>query len=136
MGVKKISNGKELKLAIAELESKLNVNETIIRHNITELKEGLEPKRLFANTFSRLAETPGIKKIILNTAVGFVLGYVSRKSASIFNETTVTAFAENFVNQNINRIEKNAPNNLISRCICFVRKYTPPTSPLYGFLKY
>lgn len=136
MAVKKISNGKELKLAIAELELRLIAQEKVIRQNITEVKEGLEPKRLFANTFSRLAETPGIKKIILNTAIGFFLGYVSKKSDSIFNATTVTKFAENFVNQNINRIEHNAPNNLISRCISFIRRYTPPTSPLYGFLKY
>ena len=136
MAIKKISDGKDLKLAIAELELKLIAKETIIHQNVSDVKEGLQPKRLFANTFSKLAETPGIKKIILNTAIGFILGYVSKKSTSIFNETSLAGFAENFVNQNISRIEQNAPNNLLSKCISFVRKYTPPTSPLYGFLKY
>ena len=100
------------------------------------VKTNLKPQNLVKNTFSYVAETPEIQKTLINTALGFILGYASKKAAEILTEETLNKTVENFVQHHLNRLENQEPRNILSHGIAIVRKFTPPTSPLYPFVRY
>ena len=136
MVIGEISNQKDLHSAIDQLKKKIAGSEMNIEINVGEIKEGLKPNHLFRNTFSYLSETPELKKILINTAIGFTIGYLSKKSAVAINEFSINRLAENFIHHHIARLENKNPDSWLSKGIQLVRKYTPPSSPIYAFVKY
>ncbi len=136
MAIGKISNQKDLHIAISQLEKQIAGKEMNIETTVNDIKEGLKPNHLLRNTFSYLAQTPELKKIIINTAIGFTIGYLTKKTATAINEFSINRLAENFVHHHIDRLENKNPDSWLSKGIQLVRKYTPPSSPIYGFVKY
>lgn len=133
---KNITNSAELKAAISELERQVKLNEEDIKNNYHEVKENLNPKRVIKNTFSYVAETPEIQRTLVNTIVGFMLGYASKKAVELLSEESLNRTFENAVNHQITKLENNAPGSLLSRSISLFRKYTPPNSPIYPLIRY
>ncbi len=127
-----IKNADDLKAAIKELEERVKTDELELKANYVEVKENLNPKRVMKNTFSYAAETPEIQRTLVNTAIGFILGYASKKAAELLSEKSL----DKTVNHNINELEFRNPGSLISKGISLFRKFTPPTSPLYPLIKY
>lgn len=136
MGLQTINNQYDLNNAIETLQRKIAGKEMQVEANIAEIKSGLQPKNLLRNTFSSLVETPELKKILLNTAIGFAVGFLTKKTTEIINKSSATRFAENFINKQVNTLEEKFENNIIGNIVKFIRKYTPQNSPLFPFLKY
>ena len=131
-----IKNADDLKAAISHLENKVKAEEFQIKDDVVQVKEHLRPKRVLKNTFSYAAEIPEVQKILVNTAIGFILGYASKKAAELLSEQSLDRTVENLVNHHVNELETNHPGTLISKGIALFRRFTPPTSPLYPLLKY
>ena len=136
MQVRKIANLKDVGQAIIDLEISMKVREENIKLQVAEVKEASKPKNLFSNSFTYLAETPEIKKILVNTAVGFLLGYAAKKSAQLLSEETLNRTTENFVKYHLNNIERNKPDSFLTKALSIFRKVTPQTSKLYPYVKY
>lgn len=133
---KKISNSVELKSAIAALESKVKMQELEIKENYFQVKENLHPKRVVKNTFSYLAETPEIQRTLVNTIIGFILGYASKKAAELLSEDVLDRTIHNVVSSQLSKLEEKQPSTLLSKGVSLFRKNTPNDSPLYPFIKY
>jgi len=133
---RKISNTEELHKAMYELESKVKVQELEIKDNYAEIKQNMRPKRVVKNTFSYLAETPEIQKTIVNTVIGFILGYASKKAVELVSENSLDRTVHNIVNRQISKIEARQPDSLLSKGISLIRKHTPYDSPIYPFVRY
>jgi ElaB/YqjD/DUF883 family membrane-anchored ribosome-binding protein len=131
-----ISNSKELKEAIARIESEIKTQESDIKMNFTSAKENLNPKKVIKNTFSYVAEVPEIQRTLVNTVIGMVLGFASKKAVQLLSEDALNRTVENLVSYQMTKLENNQPNSLISKGISLFRKHTPPSSPLYPLLKY
>lgn len=131
-----IKDAGELKAAIQELERKIEVQEVEMKAEFSQVKEDLHPKKISRNIFTYLAETPEIQKTIVNTAIGFILGYASKKAKELLNEEALNSTIENLVNSEINRLEYKAPESLLAKGISLFRKHTPPQSPIYPFVRY
>jgi predicted nuclease with TOPRIM domain len=137
MAVKrKITNSKELQTAITELEQKVRLQEINLKADFSETKENLRPQRVLKNTFSYLAETPEVQKILVNTVIGFILGYASKKAVELLNEETLNPTLQNIVNNQLSLIETKKPDSLLGRGISLFRKHTPAHSAMYPFLRY
>ncbi|MCW3107163.1 MAG: hypothetical protein JWQ09_1669 [Segetibacter sp.] len=133
---RKISNAEDLHKAMNELETKIQVQELEIKNNYGQVKENLHPKRAVKNTFSYVAETPEIQRTLVNTAIGFILGYASKKAVELLSEKNLDRTVQNFVNHQITKIENREPDSLISKGISLIRKHTPYDSPIYPFVQY
>jgi len=133
---RRISNGEDLRKAIDELETKVKVQELELKDNYSEIKHNMQPKRVAKNTFSYLAETPEIQKTIVNTVIGFILGYASKKAVELFTEDALDRTVHNLVNHQISRIESRQPDSLLAKGISLVRRHTPYDSPIYPFVRY
>jgi len=131
-----INNEHDLKAAISELERKVQHNKDEIKGNYQMLKEELNPKKVVKNTFSYVAETPEVQRTLVNTALGFILGYASKKSLELLNENSLNRTFENMVSHQITQLENKNPNSLLSKGISLFRKHTPPDSPIYPLVKY
>lgn len=131
-----IKNADDLKAAIAELERKVKVDEADIKSNYYQVKENLNPKRVVKNTFSYVAETPEIQKTLVNTVVGFMLGYASKKAVELLSEQSLNRTVENIVSHQLTKLENKDPRSLLSRGITLFRKFTPPNSPIYPLIRY
>jgi hypothetical protein len=131
-----ISNSAELKEAMKQLESRIQLQEVEMKRSYSEVKENLNPKRVLKNTFSYVAETPEIQRTLLNTAVGMVLGFASKKAVQLLSEESLNRTVENLVNHHVNRLEHKQPGSLLSKGISLFRKFTPPQSPIYPLVKY
>lgn len=131
-----IKNADDLKAAISELEKRVEENEFAIKTNFAQVKENLQPKRVLKNTFSYAAETPEVQKTLVNTAIGFMLGYASKRAAELLSEKSLDRTVENFVNHHIDELENKQPGSLLSKGISLFRKFTPPNSPIYPLIKY
>ena len=134
--IRKITNAKELRQAMSDLEKKVKFQEADIKSDFIEVKENLRPKKLVKNTFSYLAETPEIQRTLVNTVFGFILGYASKKAAELLTEKSLDRTVENFVNHHVARLEDTRPKGLLSKGVALIRKHTPPTSPIYPFVRY
>lgn len=132
----KIKNADDLKAAIKELEKRVEADEFGLKDNFNQVKENLHPKKVVKNTFSYVAETPEIQKTLVNTAIGFLLGYASKKAAELLTEKTLDRTVESIVNHHVNELESKHQGTLISKGISLFRRFTPPTSPLYPLIKY
>lgn len=133
---KKITNSAELKSAITELEREVHDNEYQMKENFLQVKENLHPKRVIKNTFSYAAETPEVQRTLVNTAIGFILGYASRKATEFLTEESLNKTVEGIVSHNLTRLEDKNPDSVLSRVITLFRKHTPPSSPIYPLIKY
>jgi len=131
-----INSDEDLKAAISELERKVQHNKDEIKGNYQLLKQELNPKKVAKNTFSYVAETPEIQRTLVNTALGFILGYASKKAVELLNENSLNRTFENIVSQQITELENKNPNSLLSKGISLFRKHTPPDSPIYPLVKY
>ncbi len=132
----KIANADDLQKAIKELEKKVETQEFVLKENYFQVKENLHPKRVVKNTFSYLAETPEIQKTLVNTVIGFILGYASKKATELLTEENIDRTVYNIVNTHISEIENKEPGSLLSKGISLFRKHTPIDSPIYPFVKY
>jgi hypothetical protein len=133
---RKISNSEELRKAIYDLESTVKVQELEMKDNYAQIKQNFKPKRVVKNTFSYLAETPEIQKTIVNTVIGFILGYASKKAVELLSENALDRTVHNLVNTQIEKIENRKPDSLLSKGISLIRKHTPYDSPIYPFVRY
>jgi predicted nuclease with TOPRIM domain len=132
----KIHNTEDLKKAMDELQSRINFQESEIKENFVEVKENLRPKRVVRNTFSFLAETPEIQKTLVNTVVGFILGYASKKAVEVLSEQSLDRTVQNILNHQMTKLENKQPESLLAKGITLFRRHTPPDSPIYPFVKY
>ncbi len=133
---RKITNSEELRQAVKELEKELLVQELQMKGNYNQVKENLHPKRVVKNTFSYVAETPEIQRTLVNTVIGFILGYASKKAVQLLSENALNSTVENLVNYQVSKYEQKHPESLLSRGISLFRKHTPPHSPIYPFVRY
>lgn len=131
-----ISTSEDLQAAIKELERKVKLEEEEIKDDFHLVKENLNPKRVIKNTFSYVAETPEVQRTLVNTAIGFLLGYASKKAAELLSEESLNKTVENIVNHQITKLENKDPQSLLSRGITLFRKHTPPNSPIYPLVRY
>lgn len=131
-----IKNAEDLKSAISELEKRVKADEIELKTNYAQVKENLHPKRVIKNTFSFAAETPEIQRTLVNTAIGFILGYASKKAAELLSEDSLNRTVENIVNHQVNELENRHPGSLLSKGISLFRRSTPPNSPMYPLIKY
>lgn len=133
---RKITNSKELQEAIKELEGKVEVQQHHVKGNYQQVKENLKPTRVAKNTFSYLSETPEIQRTFVNTVIGFILGYASKKAVELTSQNALDRTVHNLVNHHVTKMERRQPESLISKGISLFRKHTPPDSPLYPFLRH
>ncbi|MDQ6815175.1 MAG: hypothetical protein M3040_15675 [Bacteroidota bacterium] len=133
---RKISNTEDLKKAINDLEGNLKVQKLEIQDNYAQVKQNLHPKRVVKNTFSYVAETPEIQRTLVNTVIGFILGYASKKAVELLSEDALDRTIHNMVNHHITKIEEREPRTWLSKGISLVRKHTPNDSPIYPFVRY
>jgi len=133
---RKISNTEDLRKAMNELESRVKVQELEIKDNYSQIKDNMQPKRVARNTFSYLAETPEIQKTLVNTVIGFILGYASKKAVELFSEQSLDRTVHNIVNHQLTKLENKQPEGLLAKGISLVRKHTPNDSPIYPFVRY
>ncbi len=131
-----INNSDQLRIRILELDLKMRDQEGQIKKDYGALKENLQPKNLMKNTFSYLAESPGIKRTIINTALGFFIGYASKKTVELFTPESINRTLEKLAQNQLDKWENKEPKNIISVGIALVRKFTPSDSPIYPFVKY
>ena len=133
---RKISNSEDLQQAIYDLEAKVKVQALEIRDNYDQVKENLQPKRVIRNTFSYVGQTPEIQRTLVNTVIGFILGYASKKAVELLSENVLDRTIHNMVNHQITKLENREPHTLLSKGISLVRKHTPHNSPIYPFVRY
>ncbi|MCW3082078.1 hypothetical protein [Segetibacter sp.] len=133
---REISNNEDLRKAINDLEAKVQVQKLEIQDNYEQVKENLRPKRVIKNTFSYVAETPEIQRTLVNTVIGFILGYASKKAVELLSEKSLDRTIHNMVNHHITKIENKEPGTLLSKGITLLRKHTPHDSPIYPFVRY
>lgn len=126
----------ELRQAIADLERKKTMQEMVIKGEARLVKEAFSPVNLVKNTFSRLAEIPEVRKTLVNTIIGFGLGYVAKKATTVMSEQTLDQFVGNVINSQVSKIEENDPDSFFSKSLSYVRKNIKTESPLYPFLGY
>ncbi len=131
-----ISTQEELRKAIEALERKKDLQQSEIKQDFQDAKVAFAPANLIRNAFSRLAEIPEVKQTMINTIVGFGLGYVSKKATMIMSEESLDNIASNLVQSQVDKIEQNDPDSFISKALSFFRKNIKRESPLYPFLGY
>lgn len=131
-----IKNTDDLKAAITKLEKQVEADEFAMKTNFGQVKENLQPKRILKNTFSYAAETPEVQKTLVNTVIGFILGYASKKAAELLSEQSLNRTVENIVNHHVNELENKQPGSVLSKGVSLIRKFTPINSPLYPLVKY
>ncbi|HEX8279070.1 MAG TPA: hypothetical protein VF540_10265, partial [Segetibacter sp.] len=106
---RKISNSEDLRKAMYELESKVKVQELEMQDNYGQIKQNLQTKRVVKNTFSYVAETPEIQKTLVNTVIGFILGYASKKAVELLSENVLDRTIHNLVNHHVDKLENRTP---------------------------
>ena len=133
---RKIKDSSDVESAIKELQLKIKVQEADIQEQFADVKYNLQPKRVINNGFNYLAETPEVQKVIINIAIGFIIGFASKKAAQFIGEDSLNRTVENMVGQELNKLENKDPDSFLSRIVTLLRKNTPPTSPIYPLVKY
>ncbi len=131
-----ITTQEELRKAIALLEQRKQLQQVEIKQEFTVVKRELKPQNLLKNTFSRLAEIPEVKRTMVNTIVGFGLGYISKKASAIMTEVSLDDIVGNLVNTQVSKMENKDSDSFISKAISYFRKNIKSESPLYPFLGY
>lgn len=125
-----------LRRAIADLEKKKTMQEMVIRGQIDQVKVAAKPVNIVRNTFSRFAEIPEVRKTVVNTIIGFGLGYIANKATKVMSEESLDGIVGNLINSQVSKIEQNDPDSFISKSLSYFRKNIKSESPLYPFLGY
>ena len=133
---RKISNSADVEAAIKELQLKISVQESEMKEQVADVKYNLAPKKVINDSFSFVSETPEIQKTIINIAIGFILGYASKKAIQLLREESINRTVESLVSNQLTKFENQDPNSFISRVITLIRKNTPQDSPIYPLVKY
>src|SRR5438128_12515574 len=108
---RKITNTEDLQKAINELESKVKVQELELKDNYSQVKHNMSPKRVAKNTFSYLGETPEIQKTLINTVIGFILVYASKKAVELLSENALHRSIHNIENNQIDYLDIKQPDS-------------------------
>jgi hypothetical protein len=74
-----ITNIQELNSAILLLENQMNQTEILLIDQYKLLRDRLRPVNLIKTTFKELFADRNFKKELLNTSIGIVSGYLSKK---------------------------------------------------------
>ncbi len=77
--MKDIKSGEDLKLKIAELEKKKELEEAAVKSEFKETYETYKPANIIKNTLVEVSASPKFKHNMLNIALGLGAGYLSRK---------------------------------------------------------
>jgi beta-phosphoglucomutase-like phosphatase (HAD superfamily) len=131
-----VKNSADLRDAINQLELKTHVQEVQIKDHYENIKENLRPENLVKNTYSRLAQSPEIRRTLAATALGLVIGYASKKVHEVLSEQSMDGFVHSIVNAGLTKLEKNDPQGILSKGIKMLRQSTSPESPMYRFISY
>ncbi len=75
----KVNSVVQLKESIALLERQQANDEQLLKEQFKITYAALSPANLIKNTFHELVQAPDFKEDILDTAMGIVTGYVSKK---------------------------------------------------------
>lgn len=91
-----ISTGQELKNRIEALEQKAREQELRLKKNFNRAYDSIKPQNLIRNVFSDAIDEPDIRHNLVNTTVGLISGFISRKiivgsTAGIFRKLAGTA---------------------------------------------
>ncbi len=119
-----------------DLQQKINVQEVKMKDQFEQVKENLEPKNLIKNTYSHIGESPEIQRTLLNTIIGFAIGYGFKKAKDLMNEETLDRLGKNLVHTALNKMEASNPHGILSKGIKMLRKTTPEDSRLHQFIGY
>jgi len=76
--MKKIQSQSDLEEAILFLESKQAVEENMLREQLQLTYEGIKPLNIIKNTFKEALESQDLKVNLLNTSIGFGVGFLSK----------------------------------------------------------
>lgn len=131
-----INTQEELRRAIADLEKKKTMQEMVMKGQFEQVKVEMKPVNLVRNTFSRFAEILEVRKTLIDTIVGFGLGYIANKATKVMTEESLDNIVGNLVNNQVTRMEQNDPQGFISKSLNYIRKNIKKESPLYPFLGY
>ncbi len=75
----KISNKKELDLAIIELEKRKLAQEDILTSQFHGIYESMKPINLIRGLFTKVSDSPDIKSGLLKTITGIAVGIITKK---------------------------------------------------------
>lgn len=131
-----LKNSEELHQAIKEMEQKLDVQEVKMKDKYEQLKDNLQPKNVLKNSYSHLAETPELQRTLVNTLIGFALGFAFKKINTMMHDGSLHRLAENLVHDGLDKLENKDRHSRLSQAITMLRRNTPPDSALYQFVKY
>lgn len=130
----KVKNVRQLIDEIQNLEQSIILSEKEIKNNFSKVKSDLEPKNAVRNIFSLVAETPEIKKALVQTAIGLGLVYAFKKSKELLSEESLTHLLSSALNYGLEKIEEGNPEGMITKGIHILRRITPPDSPYAPFV--
>lgn len=131
-----VNNSEDLRKAINELELKIHVQEAQLKDNAGAIKENLRPKNVVKNTFSYMAESPEIQRTLVNTIIGFAMGYAFKRAQEVLTEQSLDRMVQSVVGAGLTKIEEGNRHSLLSKTVTLLRKNTPTDSPLYKFISY
>ena len=131
-----VKNSKDLETAMKNLKHKIDMQEVKIKDHYEQVKENLQPKNLIKNTYSHIGESPEIQKTLLNTIVGFAIGYGFKKAKDLMNEQTLDRLGKNLIDSILTKIEDSNPQGLVSKGVKMFRQSTPVDSQLHQFVGY
>jgi hypothetical protein len=109
--MQKVNSGDDLKKQIAELEIRSKRQEAALKESLRStgesIKQTLKPANLLKTGLDTVRHTPSIKTIALNTVIGLVAGYVTkrfvvgksrsmiRKALGVIVQATITKMVHN-----------------------------------------
>ncbi len=131
-----VTNSGELKKAMEDLQQKINMQEVKMKDHYELIKVDLQPKNIIKNTYSHIGESPEIQRTLLNTIIGFVIGYGFKKAKELMNEETMDRLGKNLVHSVLDKVEAHNPQGILSKGVKMLRKTTPEDSRLHPFIGY
>ena len=131
-----IKTQEELRKRIADLEVKKNMQQMVIKGQFEQVKVAVQPVNLVRNTFSRFAAIPEVRKTLIDTIVGFGMGYVAMKAQKVLSEESLDHLVGNVVSNQLTKLENKNPESMVSKSVSYVRAMIKKDSPLYPFLGY
>ena len=117
-----ITTSAELKAAILELEKKKEIQKLTIKGQAHQAKQALNPVHFIKNTFSRVAETPEIKKILIGSIIGIGLGYIFKKVTTALQEEKLDNMVNKLVGHGMDKVVERNPNSLLSKAVSLTRQ--------------
>ncbi|WP_207495048.1 hypothetical protein [Aridibaculum aurantiacum] len=136
MGKYNVSNSAELQNAMTELQKKIDVQEVKMKDHYEQVKENLQPKNVLKNTYSHIAETPELQRTLINTILGFVMGFAFKKASEVLNEQSLDRLAKNIIDSTLTKLETRDRHSIISKGITMLRRNTPADSALHQYIGY